>query len=48
MTSTRARRAPGFPAPFFVDEFGCRVPVFSTLSTPSTVLALNCLESSLI
>jgi hypothetical protein len=37
-----------FPAPFPVDEFGCRVPAFSTLSTPSTVLVLNRLESSLI
>jgi hypothetical protein len=37
-----------FPTRFLVDEFGCRVPAFSTLSTPSTVLVLNCLESSLI
>jgi hypothetical protein len=32
--------------PFPVDEFGRRVPPFSTLSTPSTALVLNCLESS--
>jgi hypothetical protein len=32
--------------PFPVDEFDRRVPPFSTLSTPSTALVLNCLESS--
>ena len=54
MTSTQARRAPGFPELLLVDEFGvvdefgCRVPAFSTLSTPSTVLVSNCSESSLI
>jgi hypothetical protein len=32
---------------FLADEFGRRVLPFSTLSTPSTALVLNCLESSL-
>ena len=35
-----------FPAPFLVDEFVCRVPAFSTLSTSSTAPLLHRLETS--
>jgi hypothetical protein len=37
-----------FPVPFLADEFGCCVTAFSTLSTPSTVVALTCRVTSLI
>src|ERR1700722_4660753 len=35
-----------FPAPSLVDEFVCRVPALSTLSTPSTAPILHYLKTS--
>ena len=37
-----------FLVPVLLDEFDCRTPPFSTLSTPSTVLVPNSRETSLI
>ena len=35
-----------FLVPVLLDEFDCRTPPFSTLSTPSTASLLHCLKTS--